>query len=53
LNLWLRGRYGIEPIPASKLIFSALAVILLGQIVALRPALPAAHVPPSEALRSI
>jgi len=53
LNLLLRSRYGINPIPASQLMFCALAVILLGQIAAMRPALLAAHVSPSEALRSM
>ncbi len=53
LNLLLRTRYGVEPMPASDLILCALAVMLLGQIAATRPALVAAHVPPIEALRSI
>jgi putative ABC transport system permease protein len=53
LNLLLRSRYGIAPIPVSDLLFCALAVMLLGQIAAMRPALLAARVSPSEALRSI
>jgi putative ABC transport system permease protein len=53
LNLLLRTRYGIEPIPVSDLIFCAVAVLLLGQMAAMRPALMAAQVPPSEALRSM
>jgi putative ABC transport system permease protein len=53
LNLLLRTRYGIEPIPAAELLFCALVIIALGQIAALRPALLAAQVPPSEALRSM
>jgi len=53
LNLWLRSHYGIEPIRTAELLLCALAIMLLGQISAVRPALLAAHVPPSEALRSI
>jgi putative ABC transport system permease protein len=53
LNLLLRTRYGIEPIPVSDLLFCACAVILVGQIAATRPALLAAQVSPSEALRSM
>jgi putative ABC transport system permease protein len=53
LNLLLRSRYGIAPIPPAGLLLCALAVIFLGQIAAIRPALLAAHVSPTEALRSI
>jgi putative ABC transport system permease protein len=53
LNLLLRSRYGIEPIPVADLLLCALAVVILGQIAAVRPAFVAAHVPPIEALRSI
>ncbi|HEV2702970.1 MAG TPA: ABC transporter permease, partial [Steroidobacteraceae bacterium] len=53
LNLLLRTRYGIAPIPVADLLWCALAVVLLGQIAAARPAFVAAQVPPIEALRSI
>lgn len=53
LNLLLRTRYGIEALPVSDLLVCALAVILLGQMAAMRPALLAARVAPSEALRSM
>ncbi|HEX3837302.1 MAG TPA: FtsX-like permease family protein [Steroidobacteraceae bacterium] len=53
LNLLLRTRYGVGPLPIADLLLCALAVILLGQIAALRPALLAARVSPSEALRSM
>ncbi|HEY6454366.1 MAG TPA: ABC transporter permease [Steroidobacteraceae bacterium] len=53
LNLLLRSRYGIAPIPVSDRVVCAFAVILLGQIAAMRPAFQAAQVSPSDALRSM
>jgi putative ABC transport system permease protein len=53
LNLLLRTRYGVEPLPLVDLLTCVLAVLLLGQLAAMRPALLAAKIAPSEALRSI
>jgi putative ABC transport system permease protein len=53
LNLLLRTRYGVEPLPLVDLLLCALAVLLLGQLAAMRPALRAAQIAPSEALRSM
>lgn len=53
LNAWLWRRYAIDRLPGSELLLCAVIVLGLGQAAALLPALRAARVAPSEALRSV
>lgn len=53
LNTWLWARYGVDRIPVLELLFCCLMIVLLGQLAALVPAVRAARVAPTEALRSI
>jgi putative ABC transport system permease protein len=52
LNLWLWAHFGINRIEAAELLICALAVVSLGQFAAMFPALQAARISPTEALRS-
>jgi putative ABC transport system permease protein len=52
LNLWLWTHFGIDRIHAAELLICALVVVSLGQFAAMFPALQAARVSPTEALRS-
>jgi putative ABC transport system permease protein len=52
LNLWLWAHFGINRIEAAELLICALVVVSLGQFAAMFPALQAARISPSEALRS-
>jgi putative ABC transport system permease protein len=53
VNLWLWSHYGVDRLPVSELLVCAVVVLTLGQGAALCPALRAAKVPPTEALRSM
>jgi putative ABC transport system permease protein len=53
LNIWLWRHYGVSRLPAWELWLCAFVVILLGQIAATMPALRAAKVAPTQALRSV
>ena len=52
LNLWLCTHYGIDRIQAAELLICALVVVSIGQFAAMLPALRAARISPTEALRS-
>jgi putative ABC transport system permease protein len=52
LNLWLWTHFGIDRIQAAELLICALVVVSLGQFGAMFPALQAARISPTEALRS-
>jgi putative ABC transport system permease protein len=52
LNLWLWVHFGITRIEAAELLICALVVVSLGQFAAMFPALQAARISPTEALRS-
>ena len=52
LNLWLWTHFGINRIEAAELLICALVVVSLGQFAAMLPALQAARISPTEALRS-
>ena len=52
LNLWLWTHFGVDRIQAAELLICALVVVSLGQFAAMFPALQAARVSPTEALRS-
>jgi putative ABC transport system permease protein len=52
LNLWLWTHFGINRIEAAELLICALVVVSLGQFAAMFPALQAARISPTEALRS-
>jgi putative ABC transport system permease protein len=52
LNLWLWAHFGINRIEAAETLICALVVVSLGQFAAMFPALQAARISPSEALRS-
>jgi putative ABC transport system permease protein len=52
LNLWLWAHFGINRIEAAELLICALVVVSLGQFAAMFPALQAARISPTEALRS-
>ena len=51
LNIWLIGRFEMVSLNPIYLIGSAVAMVLLGQIAVLVPALRAAQVPPALAIR--
>jgi putative ABC transport system permease protein len=53
LNTWLWGRYAVARLPGAELLLCVALVLALGQAAALFPALRAARVAPSEALRSV
>jgi putative ABC transport system permease protein len=53
LNIWLWRHYGVSRLPAWELWLCAFVVILLGQVAATMPALRAAKVAPTQALRSV
>lgn len=52
LNLWLWTHFGIDRIQAAELLICALVVVSIGQFAAMFPALQAARISPTEALRS-
>jgi putative ABC transport system permease protein len=52
LNLWLWTHFGINRIEAAEMLICALVVVSLGQFAAMFPALRAAGISPTEALRS-
>ena len=52
LNLWLWTHFGVDRIQAAELLICALVVVSLGQFAAMFPALQAARISPTEALRS-
>ena len=52
LNLWLWTHFGVDRMQAAELLICALVVVSLGQFAAMFPALQAARVSPTEALRS-
>ncbi len=51
LNLWLIGRFEMVRLDPAYVIGSAMAMLLLGQIAVLWPAMRAAQVPPALAIR--
>jgi putative ABC transport system permease protein len=52
LNFWLWTHFGIDRIQAAELLICALVVVSIGQFAAMLPALQAARISPTEALRS-
>lgn len=52
-NLWIVRSYSTSRLPFEYLLIGAVAVLALGQLAALWPALRAASVPPAEATRTI
>jgi putative ABC transport system permease protein len=52
LNLWLWTHFGIDRLQEAELLICALAVVSIGQLAAMFPALQAARISPTEALRS-
>ncbi len=53
LNIWLWSHYGVSRLPTGELWVCAFVVILLGQVAATMPALRAARVAPTQALRAV
>jgi putative ABC transport system permease protein len=53
LSIWLWSRYGTDRLPVFELLISALIVAALAQGAAALPALRAARISPSEALRAL
>jgi putative ABC transport system permease protein len=53
LSIWLWSRYGTDRLPVFELVVSAVIVAVLGQGAAALPALRAARISPSEALRAL
>jgi putative ABC transport system permease protein len=53
LSVWLWSRYGTDRLPTFELLISAVLVAALGQGAAALPALRAARISPSEALRAL
>ncbi len=53
INQWLMGRYELPRLPWHYLPIGALAMLLLGQLAVLWPALRAARIPPATATRSV
>ena len=52
INVWLMAHYAVPRLPVMYLPIGALALWLLGQLAVLGPALRAARVPPTVAMRS-
>jgi putative ABC transport system permease protein len=53
VSLWLWSHLGIVRIQLPELLICGLVVVTIGQLAAMVPALQAARVPPSQALRSL